>query len=102
VEILLDGKANLEELFAHLTATSFVKAAESEANIRSPDIGILIPCKIIVFWKAYPEKLMIHILLDFLCLSGVSYPHENTTSTSTKRDWGHSFYDSYQRKMQLP
>lgn len=33
VEILLDGKANLEELFAHLTATSFAKAAESEANI---------------------------------------------------------------------
>jgi hypothetical protein len=33
MEILLDGKANLEELFAHLTATSFVKAAESEANI---------------------------------------------------------------------
>jgi ribosomal protein S20 len=33
MEILLDGQANLEELFAHLTATSFVKAAESEANI---------------------------------------------------------------------
>lgn len=33
MEILLDGKANLEELFAHLTATSFAKAAESEANI---------------------------------------------------------------------
>ena len=72
------------------------------SNFRSPDIGIVMPCKIIVFGKAYPEKLMIHILLDFLCLSGVSYPHENTTSTSTKRDRGHSFYDSYQRKMQLP
>ena len=52
-----------------------------KSNSRSPDIGLLMPCKIIVFGKAYPEKLMIHILLDFLCLSGVSGLHENTTST---------------------
>ena len=33
MKILLDGRANLEELFAHLTATSFTKVAQSEANI---------------------------------------------------------------------
>ncbi len=33
MKILLDGRDNLEELFAHLTATSFCKAAQSEVNI---------------------------------------------------------------------
>ena len=33
MKILLNGRDNLEELFAHLTATSFCKAAQPEVNI---------------------------------------------------------------------
>jgi len=33
MKILLDGKANLEELFAHLAGISFAKADESQSGI---------------------------------------------------------------------
>jgi hypothetical protein len=54
MKILLNGRANLEELFAYLTATSYTKAAQSEANIDR----ILPGFRAIIKIPALPDQLV--------------------------------------------